>query len=177
MGERIKLLASGLQVAPVLWALQSNPHLWNENTARTQDPASPHHGLDDIWARFGAPEEYATPHAAKWYPGAKVLGVEAMCMDVMRAATGVELGGVLITRIPPGAACKPHVDDGWHAKRYEKYAVQIASAPGQRFCFKDDALETKPGDFFWFDNQHEHWVTNPTTYERITMVVCVRVEH
>lgn len=178
MPERIKLLARGLPVAPIAWALMAHPELWNEHTARTEDPGSPHHGLDDIWARFGDPEraEDGQAHDARWYPSADVIGIKAMCLNLMHMVGGVELGGVLITRIPADLECKPHVDPGWHAKRYQKFAVQIASAPGQLFCFDGESLETQPGDVFWFDNQHTHWVTNPTTYERITMIVCIRME-
>ena len=179
MDDRIKLLTSGFNVAPILWALQSNPELWDQHTERTESPDSPHHGLNDIWVRFGAPERVTdgAAHDSHWYPSADVLGVRQMCHDLMHMAGGVELGGVLITRIPAGAQCKPHTDPGWHALRYEKYAVQIASAPGQEFCFKGQSLETKPGDVFWFNNQHVHWVENPTAYERITMIVCIRKEN
>lgn len=175
----IERIASGLPVAPILWALQANPHLWNENRARTEPKDSPHHGLDDIWARYGDPERArdGQAHDAHWYPAADLLGIKSMCHDLMRAVDGVELGGVLITRIPPGSRVKPHTDPGWHAHRYEKYGVQITSAPGQRFCFDNEELETHPGDVFWFDNSHTHWVTNPTNYERITMIVCIRKEN
>lgn len=177
--SKIKLLSSGINVAPIHWALMSNPQLWNENTARTQDMNSPHHGLDDIWARYGDPERAidGLPHDAHWYAPADVLGIKPMCHDIMRLVEGVELGGVLITRIPPGAKCRPHTDQGWHARRYEKFAVQIASAPGQAFHFEGEHLETKPGDLFWFDNSFLHWVENDTPYERITMIVCIRREN
>ena len=108
------------------------------------------------------------------YESADILGIKSLVYDIFRFVEGVELGGVLITRIPAGKECKPHVDPGWHARRYEKFGVQITSAPGQKFCFDDVELETKPGDIFWFDNQFNHWVTNPTEYERITMIVCIR---
>lgn len=175
---KIELLQSGLPVAPIYWALQQHPELWNQHTARTEDPASPHHGLDDIWARYGDPARAVdgAPHDAFWYPAAETLGIKQLCLDVMHAVGGVELGGVLITRIPPGAMCKPHTDPGWHARRYDKFGVQITSAPGQRFHFDEESLETKPGDLFWFDNQYTHWVTNPTQYERVSMIVCVRKE-
>ena len=84
------------------------------------------------------------------------------------------LGGVLITKIPAGMECKPHVDGGWHAGHYEKYGIQIASAPGQRFCFEGESLETRPGDVFWFDNSHTHWVTNDTEHDRITLIVTLK---
>lgn len=178
MSEKIRLLASSFHVAPILWALQCNPHLWNENTARTAGPASPHHGLDDIWARFGDPARAndGAAHDSVWYPASELLGIQQMCHDLMHMVRGVELGGVLITRIPPGARVLPHIDPGWHARRYDKFAVQITSAPGQTFSFEGESLETRPGDVFWFDNQHLHWVDNPTQYDRITMIVCIRKE-
>ena len=65
-------------------------------------------------------------------------------------------------------------DHGWHAKYYEKFALQIEASPGQEFCFEDARLETKPGDLFWFDNSYTHWVTNPTKYDRVTMIICIK---
>lgn len=173
---KINRIAQGVIVAPIYWALLENKQLWNQHTTRTADPTSPHHGLDDIWVRFGDPEraEDGQPHDSHWYAPADVLNTRSVCFDLLRAVGGVELGGVLITRIPPGKTCKPHKDPGWHAQRYQKYGVQITSAPGQKFCFDNEELETKPGDVFWFDNQFTHWVTNDTPYERVTMIVCIR---
>lgn len=174
----IKLLDCGLPVSHIHWALQEHPELWNQNPGRTESPDSPHHGLDDIWARFAAPGvDGSNPHDAVWYPSADVLGVKHLCHDIMAAVKGTRLGGVLITRIPAGGRVKPHTDPGWHARFYEKFAVQITSAPGQKFCFEGEELETKPGDLYWFDNSNLHWVENQTEYERITMIVCVRVEY
>jgi len=176
---KIKKIASGIDVSGIYWNLLSHPEFWNQNTTRTENVDSPHHGLDDIWARFGDPDRAkdGKEHDSFWYPCADALGIKQICYDVMHSVHGDELGGVLITRIPAGAACKPHTDPGWHARRYQKYAVQITSAPGQKFCFEGEELETKPGDLFWFDNQYLHWVDNPTMYERITMIICIRKEH
>ena len=111
----------------------------------------------------------------EWYESADILGVKPLVMDLFKKVNGVRLGGVLITRIPAGAECKPHTDTGgWHADYYEKFAIQIASAPGQKFCFEDVEFESKPGDVYWFNNSFKHWVPNPTPYERITMIVCVK---
>ena len=176
--SKIKLISQGANVAPIHWAILKHPELWNEHNARTKDEFSPHYELDDIWPRFGDIEyaENNQPHDSKWYPSADILGIKPFVYDLFRAVEGVELGGVLITRIPAGKKCKPHIDPGWHARRYEKFGVQITSAPGQKFCFDEEELETKPGDIFWFDNQFTHWVINPTPYDRITMIVCIRKE-
>ena len=169
-------VASGVNVQALHWALMANPQLWNQNKLRTQDPASPHHGLDDIWIRY-AKDNCATlgEFDCEWYESADILGVKPLVMDLFNKVGGVRLGGVLITRIPAGAECKPHTDTGgWHADYYEKFAIQIASAPGQKFCFEDVEFESKPGDVYWFNNSFKHWVPNPTPYERITMIVCVK---
>jgi hypothetical protein len=173
---KIKLIAQNIEVNSLYWTLKQNPQLWNQYTSRTENCNSPHNGLDDIWVRFGTPDDAKqnNPHISKWYPCEELLQVKNFCYDLMRAVNGVELGGVLITRIKPGETCKPHIDSGFHADRYEKYGVQITSAPGQKFCFDDVKLETKPGDVFWFDNHFNHWVENPTDYERITMIIAIR---
>jgi len=176
--QNVRHLSRGLPVEPIYWAIQQHPELWNQHTYRTQHPTSPHHGLDDIWLRYGDPgQDPKAPHESHWHPAADVLGVKALCLDIMRRAGGSVLGGVLITRIPPGAMCKPHIDRGWHADAHDKYAVQITSAPGQLFHFHGEMFEAMPGDLYSFQNEWEHWVTNPTDYERITMIVCVRKEH
>jgi hypothetical protein len=174
--EPIKIVQRGINTQGLLWALHSNPQLWNQHTGRTQSPDSPHHGLDDIWVRFGntAAAQNGLPHVAEWYEAADTLGVKPFLRDLVRMVDGDVLGGVLITRIPPGATCKPHTDEGWHALEYQKYALQVSSAPGQAFCFDGIELETQPGDIFWFNNQQKHWVLNPTPYERITLIACIK---
>ncbi len=175
--KKIQLLQRGIPVSEWHWRLQQHPELWNQNRSRTQDEASPHYGLDDIWIRYGSPDQDPTkPHDAKWHASADTLEIKRVCMDIMHFVGGCVMGGVLITRIPPGFSCKPHEDSGWHADVHEKFALQIASAPGQTFHFEDEELETRPGDLFTFQNQHMHWVTNPTAYERITLIVCVKKE-
>lgn len=173
---KLKQVASGINVQALHWALMANPQLWNKNKERTQDPTSPHYELDDIWVRFGEKgTNPCLPHESVWYPSADILGVKPMVMDLFKAVGGTRLGGVLITRIPAGKTCKPHNDaGGWHSAYYEKFAIQIASAPGQKFCFDDVQFESKPGDVYWFDNSFTHWVPNPTDYDRITMIVCVK---
>ncbi|MFS2027061.1 aspartyl/asparaginyl beta-hydroxylase domain-containing protein [Massilia sp. CT11-137] len=175
--NKIRLLASGLNVEPIRAALAANPHLWDQHTARTASIDSPHHGLSDIWARFAPPGANGdADHDAIWYPAAECLPLRELVYPLMAAVHGDRLGGVLITRIPPGAECKPHVDHGWHARYYDKFAIQIAAAPGQAFCFEGEQLVTAPGDLFWFDNSYLHWVTNPTTHERITLIVCIKTD-
>lgn len=173
--NHIRKIAEGLDVAPLRAALLAHPELWDQHTARTENPASPHHGLSDIWARFAGPGvNGGEPHESVWYPQADLLPIRDLVYPLMSMVHGDQLGGVLITKIPAGRECKPHSDPGWHARFYEKFAVQVDADPGQAFHFEGESLVTKPGDLFWFDNSFTHWVTNPTEHDRITAIVCIR---
>lgn len=173
---KIARVGTGVNIGPLLWALQSNPQLWDAIDGRTATPESPHHGTHDIWCRYAdqATQQPDGSHESMWYPPANVLPIKMLCEMLMIRTNGVKLGGVLITKIPPGAAVKPHTDPGWHARYYDKFAVQVASHPLQAFCFDDEQLTTRPGDVFWFDNSQEHWVTNESDEARITLIVCIR---
>ena len=174
----IRLIGRGVNVAPLREALAANPGLWNQQTARTAPEDSPHHGLDDIWCRFADPATMREDgsHDSIWYPPADVLPVRDLVFQLMAAVRGERLGGVLITRIPAGGMCKPHTDPGWHARYYDRFAIQIDAAAGQAFCFEGVRLVTVPGDVFWFDNSQTHWVTNDSPHDRVTLIACIRAE-
>lgn len=177
--KKLQLLGSRLPVTKLQQELEANPALWDANTLRTAHPDSPHHGLSDIWARYAPPGvDSSLPHTAIWYPAATAAlpSLQPICERILCAVGGSVLGGVLITRIPPGGECRPHIDKGWHAGHYEKFAVQVKSAPGQTFNVEELSLETSPGDLYTFDNSYLHWVLNPTAHERITLIVCIRRE-
>lgn len=165
-------------VSAMQQALADHPELWDKNTARTSPEDSPHHGLSDIWARYADPKTMREDgsHDSIWYIPEHILPVRQIVRPLMAAVGGERLGGVLITRIKPGQICKPHTDPGWHARYYDKFCVQIESAPEQKFHFHGHSLATDPGDVFWFDNSHEHWVTNDSQRDRISMIVCIRTE-
>lgn len=177
-------------VQPLLHELDQYPLLWNDFDLRTNHPASPHREMDDIIVRYNARENFAGdrdafngPHDSVWWESAKALpSAMKLAFRIMHHVEGERLGMVLITRQPPGATCYPHVDRGWHARHYEKFAIQLAAAPGQMFCVQPPGqdpkmLETKSGDCFSFDNSIPHWVTNPTNETRMTMIVCVRTRY
>jgi len=175
--SNIVKLSEGLPVAALRHALLAHPELWDQHTARTSSPQSPHHGLSDIWARFAEPgADGSQPHRSAWYPCADLIPIRELVYPLMSLVEGDELGGVLITKIQAGLQCKPHTDPGWHARHYDKFAIQIQAEPEQEFCFEGQSLVTAPGDLFWFDNAHTHWVTNPTAHDRITVIACIKTD-
>lgn len=181
-GGSIRLLASGLHVDGLVKQLDAHPEAWNTHTQRTAAYATPHKQVDDIWVRYndwanfdGDRVAFNDEHTSVWYPVVgKIPDAWSLARRVMRLVNGRRLGGVLITRIPPGGEVKPHIDTGWHAGYYEKFAVQIKGNKEQAFCFEDGELRPEPGDLYTFDNSRTHWVRNDSDHERITLIICIR---
>lgn len=177
--KNILTIARGINIFPLLLELQRQPQLWNRNTARTESSESPHREVDDIWVRFGRGEHVSaeTPHESYWLDSADLLPeAKTHSRVIMGLVRGDALGGILITRIPPGRKVHPHRDLQWHAKEYDKFALQIESHQQQAFCFEEGQHITAPGDLYWFNNQETHWVLNDSPIARITMIVCVKLD-
>lgn len=177
----IRMLKARFHVDPALAQLASHPELWNHYTHRTAG-YSPHRAIDDIWVRYndfskyiGDASFFADEHDSVWYPDAqKIPAVKELCFDLMAEVQGERLGGVLITRIPAGGSVEPHIDHGWHARYYDKFAIQLAGHADQAFCFEGYALSALSGQVYTFDNSRTHWVTNESNVPRITLIVCIK---
>jgi Aspartyl/Asparaginyl beta-hydroxylase len=161
--------------------LSHNPQIWDRYPMRTQGKRSPHRELHDIWVRYnpienfdGDVEKFNSAHMAQWYPVIEQLPSAKLLAEKIAYDYEADIGGVLITKIPAGKQCYPHIDDGWHAKTFEKFALQVKGHEAQKFRVEDQELVTIDGDLFWFDNSHVHWVTNDSDEDRISMIVCLR---
>lgn len=171
-----------IEVQPLLSQIEAHPELWDDFDFRTNSAISPHREMSDIIVRYNARENFQgdritfnEAHESVWYPCIREIPAAIpIALEVMRLVEGERLGMVLITRIPPHKQCYPHRDAGWHARYYDKYAVQLASAPGQAFCFEGESLSADPGEIYSFENSQVHWVTNDTDFERMTLIVSVR---
>jgi hypothetical protein len=177
----ISLVARGFDVSMITDALERHPELWNQHRQRLDMYA--HSAVSDIWVRYnnfanygGDMAAFNAEHESVWYPSADLIEVKPLVFALMHALEATRLGGVLITRIPPGGEVRRHVDHGWHARYYEKYAVSLKADTRQRFCFDEAELVTLTGDVFTFDNSRPHWVINDSDAERMTLIVCVRRE-
>ncbi len=114
-------------------------------------------------------------HVSEWYPVAEILTEGQRLAQQIAADHGATaLGMVLLTWIPPGHQVYPHIDGGWHAGHYEKFALQVRGGREQIFHVEDEQLVTEDGDLFWFDNSQPHWVKNNSGHDRMTLIVCIR---
>jgi hypothetical protein len=177
----------GVDVAPLLAELDAQPKLWNAHTFRKTGEGNPHSCMSDIWIRYNALDRlnkgdrqvFNNEHVPVWYPAWSALpALRPIVFDLMAVVEGEMIGGVLITRIPPGQIIDPHRDVGWHVEYYEKFYLSLRSSPGADFVCDDagcvERLNPKPGDIHLFDNRKFHWVENNSNQERITLITCIR---
>ena len=180
-------IAQGIDVMPLLLAIQRQPNLWNRHGFRKEFEGTSHAQTSDLWLRFrdekpfkeaGDYTGFEDEHDAIWYPEAYALPqARPIVFGLMARVEGVRLGGVMITKIPAGGRVLPHSDHGWHAKYYNtKIYVPLQSNPK---CFnrvEDDIVAMGPGEAWYFDNTKEHEVVNDGEDDRITLIVCIRCE-
>jgi quercetin dioxygenase-like cupin family protein len=179
-------VTKSLDVFPLQKELLTNLDEFDKYDYRRTFPNSPHAQMNDIWARYndvrpfeakGSLEGFETEHDSIWYPVIdKIPSVKNVVFDLMRIVDGERLGGVLITKLPPGGHIARHTDAGWHAQYYDKFYVPILNAKGSTFGFDDGIIDPDLGDAWWFDNSNPHWVDNKSDTDRIAMIVCIRTE-
>lgn len=180
--SRLEFIDRAFDVYSLRAEILAHPELWDDFDIRTNHPQSPHREMSDIFVRYNARENYTgdrhafnEPHDAVWWPSIEHLpSVLPIVSDLVHFVKGEKLGMVLITKLPAGKQCYPHIDIGHHAGHYQKYAVQVASNAKQSFHVEDQSLSAVPGECYRFDNSRPHFVLNPSDEDRITMIVCIR---
>jgi hypothetical protein len=180
-----QLLARAINVAEIVEQLEAHPELWNQFGLRKAGEASPHKAAPDIWVRYndirpyqerGSFEGFNDPHIPIWYPAWHALPALRPTVMSMAAHFQAEMiGGVLITKVPPGGRIAPHTDKGWHVDYFDKFYLSLKAPEDCVFATAHQAITPKVGDLWLFDNRVEHWVINDSeTEERITLIVCLR---
>lgn len=174
-----KKLNIRVDTSKALAELDANPQLWDAHPFRRY--ASVHSQMKDIWVRYNAIENigpnFNDYHQSVWYPESELIPeCKAIALDIMRYVNGTRLGGVLVTKLPPGGKIEPHIDGGWHAGFYAKFYIALQSEGGAKFCWDDDCIEAKTGEVYFFRNDKTHWVENNSSVDRIAMIVCLRMD-
>ncbi len=180
-------IAQGIDTVPLLLALQNQSHWWNQHKARKEADGTPHAAMSDIWLRYNdvAPYEargdftgFNDAHESVLYPSWFALPqIRPLVYALMAKVEGTRLGGVMITKIPPGGVIEPHRDSGWHAEYYNtKLYVVLQSNPQCVNTVEDEAVVMNTGDVWFFDNLKVHSVENNGPEDRITLIVCIRCE-
>jgi hypothetical protein len=176
-------IADGYNVLPLQESINRQPELFGQHMQRAQIYQGPHAGMKDIWVRYNDIANYSDlstfndKHEPVWYPAFYCLPeIQHILFPLMRLTKGTELGGVLITKVPPGGRIEPHTDTGWHAGYYSKFYIPIQNGTGAYFGFPEGAIKPTLGEVYWFDNSVPHWVVNDSEQDRLALIVCIRTD-
>ena len=178
-------VCEGINVEPINFALNQNPNLWGQRSLRKE--LGPHTAMSDIWLRYnddtkaketGDYSKLHNQHYPIWYPAINELPmIRPLALGLMSKMGATHLGGILITKIPPGCRVDPHIDSNWHADFFNcKLYVPIQSNPQ---CFnrcEDEYVVMNTGECWYFNNGVEHEVQNNGNDDRMTLIICMRVE-
>ena len=177
-------LAAGINVTPLLNALQRQPELWNQHPIRTKHPGTAHADVSDILCRFndysefertGDPTTVTDDKECIAFPAwEKLPQIRPIIFDLMRTVEATRLGRVIITKLPPGKTITPHVDGGAPAVYFERYQLALQSLPGALFHIGDETVNFRSGDMWWIDNSVTHSVVNNSADDRIVAIIDLR---
>lgn len=174
-------VAHGLPVLPLLKAVEANPSLWGQITARQDHPASAHRDTEAIFLRWCAKldvESVFTDLHTVEYPAFHALHRQTWpLLDVVYANVGGrELGRAMIVNLKPGGFIKPHVDEGAYADHFERFHLSLQSGPGNFFHVEapngpTETVHMKAGELWWFNHKAPHWVANTSEEPRLHLIV------
>lgn len=171
-------IAANIDVVPLMTSLARQPELWDQNTLRTKHPGTAHSEVSDVWLWFNnieASADVANDREVVPYPAWQALpSARSIIFDLMRRVEGVQLGRVIITKLPPGKAITPHVDGGAPATFYSRFQLALQSLPGAIFMIGDENVNFKTGECWMINNTKTHAVTNNSADDRVVMIVDIR---
>ena len=180
-------VGDGVDVLPIMLALNRRPDLWDRHTYRTSFTGTPFAGMNDILLRYSAPEKHehnADPlalvndTALVMYPAWHELPeVRPVIFNLMRRFEGVSLGRVIIARLPPGGTIAPHADDyGDYAQRDDgmRFHVAVQGLPGCLFHCGEETVTMATGSAWWFNHKATHSVENHSIDDRLHLLVDIQ---
>lgn len=177
-------IADGVMVAGLALDLFRQPDLWDRDRDRTEH-GEVFRGTSDIWARFRAraelttPEAWVEPHVPVFWPAwYRLPHLRPLVFGLMARVEAVQLGGVLITRVPSGGRVAAHDDRGrWHSEWFNAKAyLPIETNPDCYNTCGDEIVTMGRGEAWLFDNLQTHSTVNSGETDRVTLIVSMRVE-
>ena len=179
---RFVQIASGLDMIPVLLELNRAEHLWDRNPERRLYPGTPHAAMTDITVRY-MPEDQVTLESRRlehrnvfWPAWHELPSLRPLVFGVMHRVGAVELGSILITKLPAGADILPHTDAGNWAPEFYNCKAHITLAGSAVVRCEDEAAEFHAGTIWTFDNLLTHDITASGDCDRICCIVSMRAE-
>jgi hypothetical protein len=176
-GHCFRRIATGLDTAPLLAALDANSHLWDVETRRQDMTGSPHKDTEAVYIRWGKTfdvervlenvyEIEGTPEANELCPG-----LNQVLTPVDDLLGHPALGRIIIAKLEPVGHIDAHVDSGRYADFYDRFHLVLSASPGNEFTVGPHTFGGAPGELWWFNHKLTHEVFNWSNKPRIHMII------
>lgn len=179
---RFVQIASGVDVVPVLLELARAAHRWDRNPERRTYPGTPHAAMTDITVRY-MPADQVTMEARRlehrnvfWPAWHELPALRPMVFALMHRVAAVELGSILLTKLPPGKMIEPHSDAGNWAPEYYNCKAHLTLAGSALVRCEDEVCRFDTGTVFTFDNLLVHSIEAIGDCDRIVAIISMRCE-
>lgn len=178
-GKHFKKIATGIDTRPLLNAIQSQPYLWGEITAR-QKLVPNQKDTESIflrWCKTQTVEAAFTEIPAVDYPALSLLPeARVLIAEIARIVRATEIGRILIVNLRPGGIIDKHIDEGSYAAHYSRFHLAIQTDPRVKFFAEKHEGDTEEvhmdvGELWWFNNKAFHWLENLSPVPRIHLIV------
>jgi hypothetical protein len=108
-----------------------------------------------------------------WYA---LPALRPMVFALMTRVQAVELGSILITKLPPGKMIQPHSDAGNWAPEFYRCKAHVTLAGSALVGCENEAVTFAAGTVWTFDNLLVHSISNEGDRDRIVCIVSMRCE-
>ncbi|MFA5166732.1 MAG: aspartyl/asparaginyl beta-hydroxylase domain-containing protein [Candidatus Paceibacterota bacterium] len=185
--QNFELLATNIDIRPLMLAIKRRPNIWKEDTYLRDYPQGPFGDCESIILRFPPRSVFETEKALQEHlvgfdqhecvdqPVYKILHeARPLIMALMGDVQGERLGRCIINKIKPGGRIYPHEDTPEHAEYYSRFHIVLQSSPGVIFIAGEEQVYMPTGSVWWFNNALNHEVINNSADDRIHLVVDIR---
>lgn len=175
--KNFELLKSGIEVSGFSEILNKHPTLWNMETGRQDYPGSAHRETKCIILRgpkIKTQEGLQGNHGVINYPYMvpfykPVISFLEIIKDM--GLGSVDVGMIMLTKLPPGGQIYMHVDEGAYAENYQRYHLVIQSGGEDSFQCEDEIVEMQTGELWRFNHKGRHGCVNDGTEDRIHLII------
>jgi mannose-6-phosphate isomerase-like protein (cupin superfamily) len=174
-------IADGVETLPLRLELARNAQLWDQRPDRRLYTGTPHAAMTDITVRYMPEADLSDlevrrrEHRNVFWPAWHALpALRPVVFGLMARVQAVELGSILITRLPPGKSIEPHSDAGNWAPSYYTTKCHWTVQGGALVTCEDEVCEFRDGSVWTFNNLLVHSVENHGNEDRISVIVSMR---
>lgn len=172
------LIASGLDVAPLLAAINADPARWGDITLRQSYAGSAHHATQTIFIRGPkpGPDPFNEIESIDYAPADSAIRIEAMRLIEGLPIRFAEVARVMAVNLPAGGYIDAHRDEGDYAANFSRFHIVLKAEPTRvLFRVEGEVVEMQEGECWWFNHRAEHSVHNLGRTPRIHLIFDARV--